>query len=152
MPQDLYERRLARGRLERCRGFIEGMAALVPLVEDKNAQLMEIAAQLRAAEKGMEPPHVMTLDEIRAHVGPAVLETWLEPYDDADEDEEEEILLEECACCRGSIVLRNDDFMDGWGFGELMQHYNRRYGVRLWNTWPSDQDREEIAWEDGEDP
>ena len=94
------------------------------------------AAREAAALVKARPPRVMTLEEIEDGVGNG----WIEEWYPADEEEgtAEYWELLPCAWCHGGVV-QTDEFgsVDMTTPEMLKTHYGKRYGLRIWDQYPT---------------
>lgn len=84
-------------------------------------------------------PHVVPLDELINGVGIGYEENWLR----GEDGEEDSFVLDECAWCKGGVVVNDSDIVSRAALERL---YNRPYGLRVWSRKPSAEQREKTPW------
>ncbi len=90
-------------------------------------------------------PHVLSLDEVLGSCGSGWCENWF-PADEEDGTPEG---IEVCpvAWCHGSCMFDSASVTEREA---LIRCYNKRYGMRFWSDKPTDQQRDNVPWSDGE--
>ena len=84
-------------------------------------------------------PHVVTLDELINGAGVGYEENWLK----GEDGEEDSFVLDECAWCKGGVVVNDSEIVSRAALERL---YNRPYGLRVWSRKPSEEQREKTPW------
>ena len=84
-------------------------------------------------------PRVVTLDELINGVGIGYEENWLK----GEDGEEDSFVLDECAWCKGGVVVNDSEIVSRAALERL---YNRPYGLRVWSRKPSAGQREKTPW------
>ena len=84
-------------------------------------------------------PRVVTLDELINGAGVGYEENWLR----GEDGEEDSFVLDECAWCKGGVVVNDSEYVSRAALERL---YNRPYGLRVWSREPSAEQREKTPW------
>lgn len=84
-------------------------------------------------------PHVVPLDELITGAGVGYEENWLR----GEDGEEDSFVLDECAWCKGGVVVNDSEIVSRAALERL---YNRPYGLRVWSREPSAEQREKTPW------
>lgn len=86
-----------------------------------------------------DAPHVVPLDELITSAGVGYEENWLR----GEDGEEDSFVLDECAWCKGGVVVNDSEIVSRAALERL---YNRPYGLRVWSRKPSAEQREKTPW------
>ena len=72
---------------------------------------------------------------------------WEESWHVGDEEDPEYKDLEECVCLEGFVLVASGSNADARGY-YWAEHYNKRYGIRVWvaDQPPTEEQREAAAW------
>lgn len=100
---------------------------------------MPLPEQPTAITEESIAPRVVTLDELINGVGIGCEENWLK----GEDGEEDSFVLDECAWCKGGVVVNDSEIVSRAALERL---YNRPYGLRVWSREPSAEQREKTPW------